>query len=62
MTSRVFCVINLLIMKHESGINVGIVLHQLCQREVAAAVQLSRVQVGAGGVRQGESLVELSIA
>jgi hypothetical protein len=33
-----------------------IVLHQLRQREIAAAVQLPRLQAGAGGVHQGQTI------
>jgi hypothetical protein len=33
-----------------------IVLHQLRQREIAAAIQLPRLQTGAGGVHQGQTI------
>jgi hypothetical protein len=33
-----------------------LVLHQLRQREIAAAVQLPRLQAGAGGVHQGQTV------
>ncbi len=33
-----------------------LVLHQLRQREIAAAVQLPRLQTGAGGVHQGQTI------